>query len=36
VIEDPNKQMLKETGAGLGASTLPKTLKKDKEYEQIF
>lgn len=33
--EDPNKQMLKETGAGVGIVTMQKTLSIDREYERI-
>lgn len=35
-FSDPNKLMLKETGAGVGHETMAKNLVKDREYERIF
>jgi hypothetical protein len=35
-FSDPNKLMLKETGAGVGAETMSKNLAKDREYERSF
>jgi hypothetical protein len=32
---DPNRLMLRETGAGVGAETMQKNLSKDREYEKI-
>ena len=34
--EDPNRMMLKETGAGVGAETMQKNLSKEREYERIM
>lgn len=34
--EDPNRLMLRETGAGVGAETMQKNLSKDREYERIL
>ena len=34
--DDPNKLMLKETGAGVGAETMQKNLSKEREYERIM
>ena len=36
MAEDPMKQMLKETGAGVGTGTMQKNLTKDREYERIL
>ena len=33
--DDPNRQMLKETGAGLGVETMQRNLSVDREYERI-
>lgn len=33
---DPNRLMLRETGAGVGAETMQKALSKDREYERIL
>jgi Ca2+-binding EF-hand superfamily protein len=35
-FSDPNKLMLKETGAGVGHETMAKNLVKDREYERIL
>jgi hypothetical protein len=34
--EDPNRQMLKETGAGVGTEVMQKNLSKEREYERIL
>jgi Ca2+-binding EF-hand superfamily protein len=34
--DDPNKQMLKETGAGVGVETMQKNLTKEREYDRIY
>jgi hypothetical protein len=36
MVEDPNRLMLRETGAGVGAETMQKNLSKDREYERIL
>ena len=33
--DDPNRQMLRETGAGVGIETMSKNLSIDREYERI-
>lgn len=34
--EDPNRLMLRETGAGVGAETMQKNLSKERENERIL
>lgn len=34
--EDPNRLMIRETGAGVAQETMQKNLSKDREYERIL
>ena len=34
--DDPNRMMLKETGAGVGVETMQKNLTKEREYDRIY